>query len=338
MGGDRLDPRLGAGLGEALDQPLGGAALALEAEGRSIRSSSSSRSRSRSCRSACHDGSRRRVRPPLPLGDARRPLLHALPRPRDQDRGRLVLVPDPLPADLLDVELLRRRARRIEHRDRRPSRSRSLSALGFFGSILLHELGHAFAALRNGIGISSIQLWILGGVARMDREADSPEAEFEVALAGPLVTLAIVVVLYLVGGIAAGFGEFGHIFRLAVEFKTDAGVSGVHLDDRLAGDDQRPDPRLQPAARLPDGRRPGRPRDRLVADRRPHRGDPLRRQPRPRLRLPLHRRRPRPGRHRRLLRRRLAGADRDGGQRLRPRRRDADRAHRARSARSASPT
>ena len=69
----------------------------------------------------------------------------------------------------------------------RPSRSRSavLSALGFFGSILLHELGHAFAALRNGIGISSIQLWIFGGMARMDREADSPAAEFKVAVAGP---------------------------------------------------------------------------------------------------------------------------------------------------------
>ena len=57
---------------------------------------------------------------------------------------------------------------------RRRSCSRSLSAVGFFGSIVLHELGHAFVALRNGIGISSIQLWIFGGVARMDREADSP--------------------------------------------------------------------------------------------------------------------------------------------------------------------
>lgn len=100
-----------------------------------------------------------------------------------------------------------------------------LSAVGFFGSILLHELGHAFAALRRGVGITSIQLWMLGGVARMDRETDSPEAEFEVAAAGPLVTLAIVGVLYLVGCIAAGFGEFGHIFRLSVEFKTDAGVN-----------------------------------------------------------------------------------------------------------------
>jgi Zn-dependent protease len=100
-----------------------------------------------------------------------------------------------------------------------------LSAVGFFGSILLHELGHAFAAIRRGVGISSIQLWMLGGVARMDRETDSPEAEFEVAVAGPLVTLGIVAFLYLLGGALTGFGEFGHVFRLSVEFKTDAGVS-----------------------------------------------------------------------------------------------------------------
>ncbi len=101
------------------------------------------------------------------------------------------------------------------------------TALGFFGSILLHELGHAFAAIRRGIGISSIQLWMFGGVARMDRESDSPEAEFEVAVAGPAVTLAIVVVLYLVGCALAGVGEFAHIFRLAMEFKTEAGISGL---------------------------------------------------------------------------------------------------------------
>ena len=48
--------------------------------------------------------------------------------------------------------------------------------------------------MRNGIGITSIQLWIFGGVARMDRESDSPGTEFKVAIAGPAVTLAIVVV------------------------------------------------------------------------------------------------------------------------------------------------
>jgi Zn-dependent protease len=101
------------------------------------------------------------------------------------------------------------------------------SALGFFGSILLHELGHAFAALRRGIGITSIQLWIFGGVATLDRESDTPRTEFEVAAAGPAVTLGLIAVFYLVGSAIAGFGEFADVFRLAVEFKTDPGVAGV---------------------------------------------------------------------------------------------------------------
>ncbi|HVQ59838.1 MAG TPA: site-2 protease family protein [Solirubrobacterales bacterium] len=97
-----------------------------------------------------------------------------------------------------------------------------ISAAGFFGSILLHELGHAVAALRNGIGISSIQLWIFGGMARMDREADTPGAEFKVAIAGPLVTLGLFV-LFTVGGIAAvGWTEFEQASRLDV----NSGVSG----------------------------------------------------------------------------------------------------------------
>jgi Zn-dependent protease len=83
-----------------------------------------------------------------------------------------------------------------------------LSAVGFFGSILLHEFGHAVVAMRNGIGITSIQLWIFGGMARMDREADSPSTELKVALAGPAVTFAIVIALTLVGAVAVGWTEF----------------------------------------------------------------------------------------------------------------------------------
>jgi len=82
------------------------------------------------------------------------------------------------------------------------------SAFGFFGSILLHELGHAFVAIRRGVGISSIQLWIFGGVARMERDADSPATEFRIAVAGPLVTLAIVVALTAIGLVAAGPSDF----------------------------------------------------------------------------------------------------------------------------------
>jgi Zn-dependent protease len=98
-----------------------------------------------------------------------------------------------------------------------------LSAVGFFGSILLHEFGHAVAARRNGIGISSIQLWIFGGMARMDREADSPKTELEVALAGPAVTVAIAVVLGLVGIAASGWTGF----KEAVFLETRSDVSAL---------------------------------------------------------------------------------------------------------------
>jgi Zn-dependent protease len=98
-----------------------------------------------------------------------------------------------------------------------------LSALGFFGSIVLHELGHAMVAIRRGIGITSIQLWLFGGMARMDRESDSPSTEFRVAIAGPLVTLAIVAVLSAVGVAAAGADGF----EKAMLIESNSGVSGL---------------------------------------------------------------------------------------------------------------
>jgi Zn-dependent protease len=68
------------------------------------------------------------------------------------------------------------------------------SALLFFGSILLHELGHAVVAIRNRIEVSSITLWMFGGVARLERDSDTPGTEFKIAIAGPLVTAGITVV------------------------------------------------------------------------------------------------------------------------------------------------
>ena len=61
----------------------------------------------------------------------------------------------------------------------------------FFGSIVLHELGHALMARRLGIGVSGIDLWFFGGIMKMERDTDSPAAEFKVAVAGPAVTLLI---------------------------------------------------------------------------------------------------------------------------------------------------
>jgi Zn-dependent protease len=96
------------------------------------------------------------------------------------------------------------------------------SALLFFGSILLHELGHAVVAIRNGIGISGITLWMFGGVARLDRDSDSPGTEFKVAIAGPLVTAAIVVVC-----VGAGLGLAGDDFRDAALTEGETRTSGI---------------------------------------------------------------------------------------------------------------
>ena len=78
------------------------------------------------------------------------------------------------------------------------------SALLFFVSILLHELGHAVVAIRNGIGIAGIDLWLFGGVAKMSRDTQSPGVEFRVAAAGPLVTLLIAFACAGMGVLAAG--------------------------------------------------------------------------------------------------------------------------------------
>jgi Zn-dependent protease len=82
-----------------------------------------------------------------------------------------------------------------------------VSALLFFLSILLHELGHAVVALRNGIPIEGIDLWAFGGVAKLGRDTDSPGVEFRVAIAGPLVTLVIALVCLGLGMAVSGSSE-----------------------------------------------------------------------------------------------------------------------------------
>ena len=77
----------------------------------------------------------------------------------------------------------------------------TISALLFFLSILLHELGHAVVAIRNGIPIEGIDLWMFGGVARLGRDTDSPGVEFRVAAAGPLVTLLFAGLCFAIGAV-----------------------------------------------------------------------------------------------------------------------------------------
>ena len=70
-----------------------------------------------------------------------------------------------------------------------------VATAAFFASILAHEFGHAMVARHYGVRTQSIDLWALGGVARLDRESPSPRADGLIAVAGPAVSL-------LLGGVA----------------------------------------------------------------------------------------------------------------------------------------
>jgi Zn-dependent protease len=65
------------------------------------------------------------------------------------------------------------------------------AAFLFFASLLLHELGHARQALREGMEIDGITLWLFGGVAQFKGSFPSAGAEFRIAIAGPLVSLGL---------------------------------------------------------------------------------------------------------------------------------------------------
>jgi Zn-dependent protease/CBS domain-containing protein len=66
-----------------------------------------------------------------------------------------------------------------------------VAALLFFASILLHELGHAIQARREGMEIEGITLWLFGGVAQFRGNFPSAGAEFRIAIAGPVVSLIL---------------------------------------------------------------------------------------------------------------------------------------------------
>ena len=80
------------------------------------------------------------------------------------------------------------------------------AAVVFFGAVLAHELAHAVVARRRGVGVDGIELWALGGLARLSRDPASPGDEFLIAVAGPLASLAAAA-LFL--GTAAGIEAAG---------------------------------------------------------------------------------------------------------------------------------
>jgi Zn-dependent protease len=90
-----------------------------------------------------------------------------------------------------------------------------VAAGSFFASIVAHELGHALAARREGIAVEGIDLFLFGGVMKMSRDTDSPGAEFRVAVAGPLVTLLLIVLASVAAVLLAGADSFWDAARLS---------------------------------------------------------------------------------------------------------------------------
>jgi Zn-dependent protease/CBS domain-containing protein len=81
-----------------------------------------------------------------------------------------------------------------------------ITALLFFLSILLHELGHSLVSQRCGIPVRRITLLFIGGLAEISREPDNAKAELKIALGGPIVSVILSVLFFLLSQAAMALG------------------------------------------------------------------------------------------------------------------------------------
>ena len=80
-----------------------------------------------------------------------------------------------------------------------------IAVLGLFLSILLHEMAHSVVARVFGMEIKGITLWLLGGVAELADEPPHPKAEFLMAIAGPIMSVALAGLFLVSGSLTAQF-------------------------------------------------------------------------------------------------------------------------------------
>ena len=72
-----------------------------------------------------------------------------------------------------------------------------LGVVAFLGSLVAHEMGHSYVAMSNGVRVREVTLWMFGGVAKLEGDADNPGVEFRIAAAGPAMSALTAVVAAL---------------------------------------------------------------------------------------------------------------------------------------------
>jgi Zn-dependent protease/CBS domain-containing protein len=127
------------------------------------------------------------------------------------------------------------------------------TVLLFFASILAHELGHSVVAIRRGVPVRAITLFIFGGMAQISKDSDSATDEFWIAIAGPAVSFALAATFLLLSLPAATISEplsvalswlglinlVVAIFNLIPGFPLDGGRVFRALVWRITGDAER---------------------------------------------------------------------------------------------------
>ncbi|MGH2871214.1 MAG: site-2 protease family protein [Solirubrobacteraceae bacterium] len=100
-----------------------------------------------------------------------------------------------------------------------------VSVLLLFASLIVHELGHALVARRQGIAVNRVDLFLFGGMTRMSRDAANPGEDFKIAIAGPFATFCVILVFLAIDVLIVGTHRLSH----AVLLDSDIRITPVLL-------------------------------------------------------------------------------------------------------------
>ena len=100
-----------------------------------------------------------------------------------------------------------------------------VSVLLLFASLIVHELGHAIVARRQGIEVRRIDLYLFGGLTQMSRDAATPGEDFKIAIAGPVATFLVILLFLAIDVAIVGFHRLTH----AIILESDIHITPVLL-------------------------------------------------------------------------------------------------------------